>query len=84
MVQAIEIIGGSAWESNPPAALLRRHTGFEVQEGHQCPIHFRRFNYTLISVKPAWKKTSWGLQAGSRPEFDFQPPLGEQQGVFPY
>ncbi len=33
--------GGSAWESNPPIALLRRYTGFEVQEGHQCPIHFR-------------------------------------------
>ena len=27
--------GGSAWESNPPAALFRRHTGFEVREPHQ-------------------------------------------------
>jgi len=27
-----EKIGGSAWESNPPAALLRRHTGFEERK----------------------------------------------------
>jgi hypothetical protein len=32
--------GGSAWESNPPAKLFTRHTGFEVREGHQCPFHF--------------------------------------------
>ncbi len=32
--------GGSAWESNPPARLFTRHTGFEVREGHQCPFHF--------------------------------------------
>ena len=38
--------GGSAWESNPPSRLLTRYTGFEVREGHQCPIHFRPFeNY---------------------------------------
>jgi hypothetical protein len=29
------IIGGSAWESNPPAEVLARHTGFEVREPHQ-------------------------------------------------
>jgi hypothetical protein len=33
--------GGSAWESNPPETLLTPPTGFEVQEGHQCPVHFR-------------------------------------------
>ena len=27
--------GGSAWESNPPAEVLARHTGFEVREPHQ-------------------------------------------------
>ena len=32
--------GGSAWESNPPERLLTPHTGFEVREDHQCPIHF--------------------------------------------
>jgi len=34
------ILGGSAWESNPPERLLTPHTGFEVRESHQCPIHF--------------------------------------------
>jgi hypothetical protein len=34
--------GGSAWESNPPERLLTPHTGFEVREDHQCPIHFRK------------------------------------------
>jgi hypothetical protein len=29
MTQSLEMVGESAWESNPPAALLRRHTGFE-------------------------------------------------------
>ncbi len=33
--------GGSAWESNPPAGLFIRHTGFEVRESHQSPFHFR-------------------------------------------
>ena len=28
-------IGGSAWESNPPTAFSRRHTGFEVRGPHQ-------------------------------------------------
>ena len=40
----LKITGGSAWESNPPSRLLTRYTGFEVREGHQCPIHFRRLN----------------------------------------
>ena len=35
------IIGGSAWESNPPGTLFTPHTGFEVQEAHQRPVHFR-------------------------------------------
>ena len=34
------VYGGSAWESNPPERLLTPHTGFEVREDHQCPIHF--------------------------------------------
>ncbi len=41
--------GGSAWESNPPARLFTRHTGFEVREGHQYPFHFHSaavLNYT--------------------------------------
>ena len=33
--------GGSAWESNPPCRVLAGTTGFEVQEGHQSPGHFR-------------------------------------------
>ncbi len=33
--------GGSAWESNPPYRVLASTTGFEVQEGHQCPAHFQ-------------------------------------------
>jgi len=35
------INGGSAWESNPPGTLFTPHTGFEVQETHQRPAHFR-------------------------------------------
>ena len=31
----IETIGGDAWESNPPGALLRPHTGFEDQAAHR-------------------------------------------------
>ena len=31
----IELDGGSAWESNPPARSLAPHTGFEVREPHQ-------------------------------------------------
>ncbi len=31
--------GGSVWESNPPSPLVTGNTGFEVQEGHQNPIH---------------------------------------------
>ena len=31
--------GGSVWESNPPCPLLAGNTGFEVQEGHQNPMH---------------------------------------------
>ena len=37
-MQLMDIIrknGGSAWESNPPARVLARHTGFEVREPHQ-------------------------------------------------
>jgi hypothetical protein len=30
-----QTIGGSAWESNPPTAFSRRHTGFEVRGPHQ-------------------------------------------------
>ena len=33
------INGGSVWESNPPCPLVVGNTGFEVQEGHQNPIH---------------------------------------------
>ena len=29
------LIGGSAWESNPPARVLAPRTGFEVREPHQ-------------------------------------------------
>ena len=32
----LEQIGGSAWESNPPTAFSRRHTGF-VRTGFPCP-----------------------------------------------
>ena len=31
--------GGNVWESNPPCPLVAGNTGFEVQEGHQSPIH---------------------------------------------
>jgi hypothetical protein len=31
----IGLIGGSAWESNPPGTVLAPHTGFEVREPHQ-------------------------------------------------
>jgi hypothetical protein len=31
--------GGSVWELNPPSPLVVGNTGFEVQEGHQNPIH---------------------------------------------
>jgi len=34
-----EKVGGSVWESNPPFHLLGGNTGFEVQEGHQNPMH---------------------------------------------
>jgi hypothetical protein len=27
--QSSQTVGGSAWESNPPTAFSRRHTGFE-------------------------------------------------------
>ena len=30
-----QTVGGSAWESNPPTAFLRRYTGFEVRGPHQ-------------------------------------------------
>ena len=30
-----QTVGGSAWESNPPTAFSRRHTGFEVRGPHQ-------------------------------------------------
>ena len=45
-----KITGGSAWESNPPSRLLTRYTGFEVREGHQCPIHFRPIEPVLRQV----------------------------------
>ena len=31
--------GGNVWESNPPCPFVTGNTGFEVQEGHQSPIH---------------------------------------------
>jgi len=33
--------GGSVWESNPPCPFVTGNTGFEVQEGHQNPMHSR-------------------------------------------
>ena len=35
------MLGGSAWESNPPGTVLAPHTGFEVRELHQTAAHFR-------------------------------------------
>jgi hypothetical protein len=35
MANSLKSLGGSAWESNPPAEVLARHTGFEVREPHQ-------------------------------------------------
>ena len=35
-----KLIGGSAWESNPPGTVLTPHTGFEVREPHQPAAHF--------------------------------------------
>jgi hypothetical protein len=29
------------WESNPPCPFVTGNTGFEVQEGHQNPMHSR-------------------------------------------
>ena len=34
------MLGGSAWESNPPGTVLAPHTGFEVRELHQTAAHF--------------------------------------------
>ncbi len=39
--------GGGAWESNPPDELLTRHTGFEVRESHQCPLHLPFFVFLV-------------------------------------
>jgi hypothetical protein len=33
--KCLKLIGGSAWESNPPGRVLAPHTGFEVREAHQ-------------------------------------------------
>ena len=33
--EGIALSGGDAWESNPPGALLRPHTGFEDQAAHR-------------------------------------------------
>jgi hypothetical protein len=37
--------GGSVWESNPPCPFVTGNTGFEVQEGHQNPMHSRMIQY---------------------------------------
>jgi hypothetical protein len=34
------VIGGSAWESNPPGKFLTPHTGFEDRAAHQRPTRF--------------------------------------------
>jgi hypothetical protein len=44
-------IGGSAWESNPPAALLRRHTGFEDLSSLFSPI-LQPFKIKPKSLQP--------------------------------
>jgi hypothetical protein len=36
------MLGGSAWESNPPGTVLAPHTGFEVRELHQTAAHFHK------------------------------------------
>ena len=34
------------WESNPPCPFVTGNIGFEVQEGHQSPIHSRNSWYS--------------------------------------
>ena len=45
------LIGGSAWESNPPGTVLAPHTGFEVREAHQRPWHFHERVCFLYTIK---------------------------------
>lgn len=39
--EVAKVVSGSGWESNPPDALFRRHTGFEARGGHQSRVHSR-------------------------------------------
>ena len=43
------VAGGSAWESNPPRALLAPPNGFEVREAHRdlSAPEYRRLKYIL-------------------------------------
>jgi len=45
------IIGGSAWESNPPRTLVAPHTGFEVRGTHQDPSASIRVHSTGVSIR---------------------------------
>ncbi len=36
------------WESNPPCRFVAGNTGFEVQEGHQNPMHSQMFEIFVI------------------------------------
>ncbi len=42
--------GGSVWESNPPCPFVTGNTGFEVQEGHQNPMHSLMIKYNIVKV----------------------------------
>ncbi len=42
--------GGSVWESNPPCPFVTGNTGFEVQEGHQNPMHSLMIEYNIVKV----------------------------------
>jgi hypothetical protein len=38
------------WESNPPCPFVTGNTGFEVQEGHQNPMHSRLIQYSIFII----------------------------------
>jgi hypothetical protein len=44
------MLGGSAWESNPPGTVLAPHTGFEVRELHQTAAHFHKTFKASLAV----------------------------------
>ena len=47
---SLNLNGGSVWESNPSCPFVTGNTGFEVQEGHQNPMHSRGIQYSIVKA----------------------------------